>query len=68
MVKARVVKNSWCGCWGNNKGFPTFAIIILVLGVLWFLSGVGVLKTNVPWFPAILIILSLGWIINYYRK
>ena len=68
MVKAKVVKNSWYGCWRRDKGFPTFAVIILVLGLLWFLSGIGVLTTKIPWFPAILIILSLGWIINHYRK
>tara|TARA_Y100000034_G_C6902291_1_gene417586 strand:- start:2483 stop:2695 length:213 start_codon:yes stop_codon:yes gene_type:complete len=70
MVKrAKVIKNSWYGCWGsNNKGFPTFAIIVLALGVLWFLSGIGVLTSKIPWFPAILIILALGWIINHYRK
>jgi len=69
MVKAKVVKNnSWCGCWGYNKGFPTFAIIILVLGVLLLLSETGILKTKIPWFPAIIIIISIGWIINHYRK
>ena len=68
MKKAKVINNSWCGCWGGGKGFPTFATIVLVLGVLWFLSGIGVLTTNIPWFPAILIILAIGWIINHYRK
>ena len=68
MKKAKVINNSWYGCWSNNRGFPTFAIIILVLGILWFLNGVGILKVDVPWFPVILIIVSLGWIINHYMR
>lgn len=69
MKKAKVINNSWHGCCGiGDKRFPSFAIIVLVLGVLWFLNGVGILTTNIPWFPAILIILSIGWIINHYKK
>jgi len=65
--KAKVINEEGFWFW-NNRSFPTFAAIIFVLGVLWFLNGIGILKTKVPWFPAILIILSLGWIINHYKK
>ena len=67
--KARVINNSWSGCFGiGEKRFPSFAIIVLVLGILWFLNGVGILTIDVPWFSVILIIISLGWIINHYRR
>ena len=56
-------KNICCG-----GKFPTFAVIILVLGVLWLLGEMGILQVNIPWFPVILIIIALGWIIEHYSK
>ena len=49
-------------------GFPTFAVIVLVLAVLWLLGEMKILTVNVPWLPVILIIIALGWIINFYKK
>lgn len=51
-----------------QKGVPTFALIILAVGVIWLLSEIGVFRVKIPWWPVILIALSLGWIINYYVK
>ncbi len=67
--KVEVVKeNNWC-CWGGSqKGFPSFAVIILVLGLFWLLNELGVITTGVPWFPIILVVIALGWIIDHYRK
>jgi len=61
-------KESWC-CWGSqDKGFPTFAVILLVLGTLWILSDLNIITTKVPWFPAVLVIIAIGWIVDNYRK
>jgi hypothetical protein len=48
--------------------FPTFAVILLVVGVLWLLSEIGVITVAIPWWPVILIIIALGWIVNAYTK
>jgi hypothetical protein len=48
------------------RKFPTFPLIFLVLGVLWLLSDLKVIKINIPWFPVVLIVIALGWIINHY--
>ena len=64
-VKADSVCN-WCCCGGNKS--LTFAILLLVVGVLWFLSGIGVITVDIPWWPVILIVIAAGWIINSYKK
>ena len=52
-------------CFG---GFPTFAVIVFILAVLWILGDTGVLAVNVPWFPVIIAVIALGWIVNNYAK
>jgi hypothetical protein len=52
----------------EKKGFPTFAIIVLILALLWLLSETGILALNIPWIPLILVIVALGWIIDHYTK
>lgn len=58
-------KNGFC-CWG--KGFPTFAVLLLVIGILWLLTSLEVITIDIPWWPVILIIIALGWIVDYYNK
>ena len=54
-----------CGCCG---GFPIFAVIALVLGILWFLSDIGIIATNISWLPLIVIITALGMIAHHHGK
>jgi len=58
----------YLSCFGGNKRFPTFAVILLVLSGLWALNEIEVIKMEVPWIPIILIIVTIGWIIDYYVK
>jgi len=51
-----------------DKGFPTFAIIVLVIGILWALSDLKYITVDIPWLPVILIIVAVGWIINSFKK
>ena len=51
-----------------TEKFPTFPIILLVVGILWLLSEIGVIAVNIPWWPVILIIIALGWIVNKYSQ
>jgi hypothetical protein len=48
----------------KRKKFPTFASILLLLGIIWFLEEIGALKINFPWVPAIVMIIAIGMIIN----
>jgi len=66
---AKVVnkQESWC-CFTGRKGFPTFAVIILVLAVLWILSDMGIIAYKISWFPVVLLIIAIGWIIDNYRR
>ena len=52
----------------EKKGFPTFAVIVLILAVLWLLSETGILTLSIPWIPLIVAIVALGWVIDYYTK
>ncbi len=60
-------KMDWC-CWGGKKGFPTFAVLLLVVGIIWLLSEIGVIAIGIPWWPVILIVVALGWVIDHYAK
>jgi len=51
----------------QKRKFPTFAIIVLIAAVFWFISELGYLEINIPWIPLILIIVSLGWIFNRFK-
>ena len=51
-----------------GKSFPTFATIVLVIGFLWLLSDLKIITIEIPWFPLILIIIAIGWIVNRYSK
>ena len=51
-----------------KKGFPTFAVILLVLAVLWLLTEIDVLTINIPWLPIIIAIIAIGMIVNKYQK
>jgi uncharacterized membrane protein len=50
----------------RKRKFPTLAVIVLIFAVVWFLDELGYLNIDMPWIPAILIIVAIGWIINRY--
>jgi hypothetical protein len=48
-----------------KKGkFSIFWFFILVLGIVWFLTEIGLLEFDIPWLPLIVIVISLGIFIN----
>lgn len=51
-----------------KKRFPTFAVVLLVLGLLWLLSSLHLLNIDVPWIPLIIVIIAIGMIINHYKE
>ena len=55
--------------WFNKKRgkFPTFAVIVLIAAVVWFISELGYLEIDIPWVPLILIVVALGWVFNRFN-
>ena len=49
-----------------TKRFPTLAVILLAVGILWLLSEMGFIAFKVSWWPVILIIVAVGMILNRY--
>jgi len=46
---------------------PIFWAIVLFVAVVWLLSELGLMRIDVPWLPAILVIVAVGAIINSLR-
>jgi len=67
---ARVVKEAktWEFPRAREHRFPTFAVILLVVGVIWLLNELNVIAVKIPWIPIVLVIVALGMIINRYTK
>jgi hypothetical protein len=47
----------------KNK-FPTFAIILLFVGIIWLMNELKVIAISIPWIPVVLIIVAVGMVIN----
>jgi len=52
----------------KNGVFPTFALVVLLIGVFWLLSDLNVLKVDVPWVPIVIIVVAIGWIVDHFTK
>jgi hypothetical protein len=52
----------------SKVGFPTLAIILLVIGLIWLFNELKVIAINIPWIPLILVIVAIGMIMNRYQK
>jgi len=50
------------------KAMPLFAIIVLLIGIVWLLTEMGVISADVPWLPIIMILVGLNWIYEFYKK
>ena len=46
--------------------FPTFAVILLAVGLIWLLNDLNVIAVNVPWIPLIIVIVAIGMIFNRF--
>jgi len=63
-----VKKKETASCGPCCSGFPTFAIILLVIGIVWFLNDTGYWAFNIPWVPLVLIVVAIGMVFNRYKK
>jgi hypothetical protein len=50
------------------RKFPMFASFLLLVGVVWLLEGLNIIRINLPWIPIILIIIAVGMIFNRFSK
>jgi hypothetical protein len=48
--------------------FPTFSVLLLVVGIVWLLNEVGLISIKVPWIPIVLVIIALSMLYNHYYK
>jgi len=53
---------------GTKRRFPTLAIALLVVGVIWLLNDLEFISINIPWIPIVLIIIAFGMIFNRFFK
>ena len=53
-----------------KKYFPTFWTIVLLLGIAWLLRELGYIspELDIPWLPAILVVIAIGAIVNHYCR
>ncbi|MFH0840534.1 MAG: hypothetical protein V1865_00905 [bacterium] len=51
-----------CCTWHGR--FPTLALIIFVVGLVWLLNDLEVFSAEIPWLPIVLMALALGWLID----
>jgi len=52
----------------KKRKFPTFAIILLVVGLIWLLNELQVISIDIPWIPVVLVIVAIGMILNRYSE
>lgn len=54
----------------SKRYFPTFWTIVLLLGIAWLLRELGYVAAgmDIPWLPAILVVISIGAIVNHYAR
>jgi len=50
----------------QRKRFPTLAIALLVVGLIWLLNDLNVVSINIPWIPIIIIIIAIGMMFNRF--
>ena len=62
----KMVKEDMKKCCAGK--FPTFAVIVLVIALLWIASEVGWIAIDIPWFPVIIAIIALGMIVNKHHS
>jgi hypothetical protein len=48
--------------------FPTLAVILLVIGIVWATDVLGYLNVDFPWLPVVLVIIAIGMIVNRYTR
>ncbi len=48
------------------RRFPTFAVVLLVIGLVWLLNDLNVISVDVPWIPLVIVVVAAGMIFNRF--
>ncbi len=51
-----------------KKKFPTFAVAVLLIGVVWLLNELKIIQIQIPIVPIIVVLVGLGLLYNHYKK
>jgi hypothetical protein len=49
--------------WRENR-FPVAGVILLIIGIVWFLNELHIFTIDIPWIPLILIVVAIGILAN----
>ncbi len=52
----------------KDKVFPLAGVILLIIGIVWFLNEINVFTIPVPWVPLVLIVIAIGLIVNHFYR
>ena len=52
----------------RDRVFPLAGVILLIIGIVWFLNELNVFTIPVPWVPLVLIVIAIGLIVNHYYR
>lgn len=50
----------------KTNRFPTLAVVLLIVGILWLLNDLNIFVIDIPWIPIALIAVSAGMIFNRF--
>ena len=51
-----------------KKTFPTFALAVLIIGIVWLLNELKVIQIQIPIVPIIVVLVGLGLLYNHYKN
>jgi len=52
----------------RKRTFPTLALGLLIVGLIWLLNDLNIISINIPWVPVVVIIIAVGMIFNRFYK
>ncbi len=50
----------------RRRIFPTFAVVLIAIGIVWLLNSLNLVSIDLPWLPIIIIIIGVGIFVNNY--
>ena len=51
-----------------KQKFPTFALAVLLIGIVWLLNELKIIQIQIPIVPIIVVLVGLGLLYNHYKK
>ena len=51
----------------GQKKFPVFAVILLIVAVMWLLNDLEIVAVDIPWIPIIIAVIAVGMIFKRFK-